>query len=456
MLPVAIEPPLITVLLVVVSPVSLIVCVLVIVKPFWLNVISFTLSYFPVPPNISSELWALIVPFVPLNWTLFPSSTSSSSVISGFKSNVKFVPVILPLSSFTAVWFTAIFPSVLAKSTLSPLVISVVTAPLFVEAVQPLLVIWSERSLATSPSWPWVAAVPAASDFLSAAAVAISSVQVVLESPLIVETGLPVPSSAVVVILTPPITAVPSLPSKAILEPKPITPLSPSNTILRLSSVWSPPKYTLSFNATWIALFVVSAVTVILLSPAKFNVVVPLSVGFTSILFVPSVATQPASTFWFVAYNWLPFTASFDPSLTSPSATFVIVVPFVPANATVLLFSLYLTAFSPTSDKLYLLLSASAIISLSLETLPSLAILNTVSLSLLVIEIMLSFCGFPFNWIRVPDSSPKVMLSFKSNVKLVPVWPTMIFPSVLEKSTFPLLGTATLLVSPLALTVQPL
>ena len=173
------------------------------------------------------------------------------------------------------------------------------------------------------------------------------------------------------------------------------------------------PKVISSFNSTLIALFSASAVTVILSSPANFNVSLPVSFspfGLTLISLSPTFAVQPAFTFLSTAFNWLTFTASFS---LIPLATFVIVVPFVPANATVLLFSLYLTAFSPTSDKLYfLLLSALATISPSLWTVPSLATLNTVSLSLLVIEIMLSFCGFPFNWIRVPDSSPNVILSF--------------------------------------------
>ena len=52
------------------------------------------------------------------------------------------------------------------------------------------------------------------------------------------------------------------------------------------------------FNSTLIVLLALSAVTLIFLSPAKFNVVVPVSVGFTAIVFpLLSFAVQPASTF---------------------------------------------------------------------------------------------------------------------------------------------------------------
>ena len=80
-----------------------------------------------------------------------------------------------------------------------------------------------------------------------------------------------------------------------------IVPLVPP--ICTLGSLLAfPPSTTLSFNDTLIVLLALSAVTSIFLSPAKFNVVVPVSVGFTAILFPPAVAVQPASTLSAVAF----------------------------------------------------------------------------------------------------------------------------------------------------------
>ena len=92
-----------------------------------------------------------------------------------------------------------------------------------------------------------------------------------------------------------------------------------------------PPALTLSvavtlstsrfgFNATLITSFSASAVTAILSSPANFNVVVPVSVGFTAIVFPSlSFAVHPASTLSvvsFIAASNLPaVVVKFSPSV---------------------------------------------------------------------------------------------------------------------------------------------
>ena len=83
--------------------------------------------------------------------------------------------------------------------------------------------------------------------------------------------------------------------------------LSPAELIVVPPALTLPVAVTLSTssvesNFTLIVLLVLSAVTLILSSPAKFNVgttLFPSSsfVGFTSILVSPAVAFQPASTF---------------------------------------------------------------------------------------------------------------------------------------------------------------
>ena len=65
----------------------------------------------------------------------------------------------------------------------------------------------------------------------------------------------------------------------------------------------------------------------------------------------PKLLTVPSkpATFWFVAYNWLPFTACLDVELSSASFTLLILVaaPSLPARFKPLSLEVILVALSP-------------------------------------------------------------------------------------------------------------
>ena len=100
----------------------------------------------------------------------------------------------------------------------------------------------------------------------------------------------------------------------------PVVPLMVTGLAVPMVTVSASPSFTPS----------AVAVLVTLLSPTTLMV----SPRAKLLLSVPSPKLMPlamsavlAATFWLVAYNWLPFTASVEVALTSPSATLAILLP---------------------------------------------------------------------------------------------------------------------------------